>query len=65
MQLGFPGKFYVLLVRLLDGKKSDEHRAGPAHAFRVDCGRSSVLLDPEVLLNVVLILQFSDYGRSS
>ena len=38
--------------------------AGLSHAFRVDCSRGNVILDPEVVLNVFLILQLS-VDRSS
>ena len=38
--------------------------AGLSHAFRVDCSRGNVILDPEVVLNVFLILQLS-VNRSS
>lgn len=39
--------------------------AGLSHAFRVDCSRGSVILDPEVVLNAFLILQLSVDGSSS
>lgn len=38
--------------------------AGLSHAFRVDCSQGNVILDPEVVLNVFLILQLS-VDRSS
>lgn len=39
--------------------------AGLSHAFRVDCSRGSIILDPEAVLNVFLILQLSVCVRSS
>lgn len=38
--------------------------AGLSHAFRVDCSRGNVILDPEVVLNAFLILPLS-VNRSS